>query len=380
MKKQNIYLSPNLLKLLPVVISIIATVIYFPSFSGAFLMDDPTYFVNNNILTNLTPLDIGTIFSTPSNYWGELLPIRDYLYVLEYNVFKEDPTGYHIVSLLIFLTCAFVLYLFVQQLLVDFYEKKEMNSSRGPKIHLTASMVMTLFLFSPLYVENVAYISGQKDILSVLFILLSMMFFYRAGRQYTKNIWKVLALGVLFYYLGVLSKLSALALAFFIPFLWWITSDETNRTIKKLMVSWPIINIPVLLWYVYIKVSIPVSENILNTPFLERIPRAFNILGIHLSHIIWPTKLSFGYYYSMRWAIDMYFITGLLLTGLALLFFIKKRKSLITLGFLVFMIFMLPVLQIIPEMPNNHLYDRYLAIPLIGVLIILGGLFYQLLG
>ena len=85
-----------------------ATIIYYPSFFGKFIGDDVSYFQHNDILMNLSPLDFKAIFLYPSNNWGELLPVRDYLYVLEYTAFKEWTTGYHIISLTLFLFSAFV--------------------------------------------------------------------------------------------------------------------------------------------------------------------------------------------------------------------------------------------------------------------------------
>ena len=66
----------KLLYFFPVILFALAFLIYYPSFKGEFLLDDKTYFIQNDILTNLTALDFKEIFLIPSNYWGELLPMR----------------------------------------------------------------------------------------------------------------------------------------------------------------------------------------------------------------------------------------------------------------------------------------------------------------
>ena len=43
---------------------------------------------------------------------------------------------------------------------------------------------------------------------------------------------------------------------------------------------------------------------------------------------------------------------------------------------LLFIIYLLPALSIFPDMPNEKIYDRYLALPLIGIFMIVLGLIH----
>jgi hypothetical protein len=110
---------------------------------------------------------------------------------------------------------------------------------------------------------------------------------------------------------------------------------------------------------------------VINTPILERFLRSFNLLGIHLSHIVWPWPISMGYPYDYQWHFNVYFIIGVLFVLVTIAQFFIKRKSLITLGLLLFVIYLIPALQIFPEVQNAHIFDRYLAIPLLGIFIVL---------
>ncbi len=65
----------------------LSVMLYLQSLWGGFVWDDRTYFIDNDILPSLKPWDFRQIFLEPSNYWGELLPVRDFLYVIEYNLF-----------------------------------------------------------------------------------------------------------------------------------------------------------------------------------------------------------------------------------------------------------------------------------------------------
>lgn len=369
---------PIVFKIFPFIIAVIAVIIYYPSLFGEFLLDDISYFISNSVLTKLSPLDFKTIFLHPSNNWGELLPVRDYLYVLEYNLFGTRPLGYHIVSTLLYLSSAFVLYYWIKEISKDNNNLKQPNLIQQFFPEICACTVMAFFLLNPMYVESVAYISGQKDILSVFFILLSLLFLYKAGHQSKKRMWQLLLLGLVFHYLGMLSKLSAFSTIIFIPFLWLITSKKKPIVIWQMIGIWFIANIPFVFWFYYLlKIS---TENLMSiqTPLLERIPRALNILGVHISRIVWPTSLSFVYPFDNKWTMDVYFYIGLLFVLVTIFFLLIKRKSLTTLGLLLFGIYLLPVLQIFPEVQNGAIYDRYLAFPLIGIFLIIVSLLMKI--
>ena len=115
------------------------------------------------------------------------------------------------------------------------------------------------------------------------------------------------------------------------------------------------------------------------TPFPEKILRALNIIGIHLGRIVWPWPLSFGYPFEGKWSFNIFFIIGILTVSVVLYFLFKRKRSLTILGLLLFGIYLLPVLQVFPEMDNSMIYDRYLAIPLIGIFIILFEVFKKVI-
>lgn len=173
-------------KFLPFLFAVVAIIIYYPSLSGEFIADDVSYF-ENDILTKLTPLDFKAIFLEANTYWGGNSPIRDYLFVLEFNLFGKWTTGYHIISLLLFLGSAFVLFYWVKELFGDFYKHDYQKFQKYAIPNIFASIVFVLFLFCPTYVEVVAYISDQTDLLLLLFVLLSIKFLYKVGKQTNKQ-------------------------------------------------------------------------------------------------------------------------------------------------------------------------------------------------
>ena len=199
MKYKDTNLYQKGLRIFPFIISAIAVIMYYPSLFGRFVIDDGSYF-NDTLLTKLKVSDIKEVFMGATNRWGEMLPLRDYLYVLEYNAFGQWTTGYHLISLLLFIATGFVIYYWTKILFEDRKFKELAPEFKSWPAQASACIVMSLFFLNPMYVESVAYISGQKDILSLFMIVTSLFFLYKIGKKSTQNIYWLFVFGVLLHY------------------------------------------------------------------------------------------------------------------------------------------------------------------------------------
>lgn len=355
----------------PALLCIIAILLYTLNIDGEFVYDDDSYFINNNIITTISPFDFSILFGAPTNFWGEVLPFRDFLYVIQYKLFGGRTTGYHIVSLLLYIISYAVLFKLVFTLIKDHLQFKESDKNIVQSSWLLTLFITSFFLFHPIYVESFSYISGQKDALSLLFILLTIYFFHEAGK-FKSNVILCFVLGVLFHYLAIFSKFSALSSILFIPILLIATSKYSGKKLNFLMIGWLIANIPVVLWFFY-AMTMHVDEITLSyeTPMLERIPRAFNYIGYHITHVLKPWPLNFGYPANIDWTFDGYFILGILFMGTFSFFSFIKRNLFVLLGFFIFSLYISTVVHVYPDIANDKVYDRYLAVPFIGIIIAL---------
>lgn len=366
---QRIFTFKNYAVLLPVLLCVIATLIHSLNLSGTFLSDDETYLVNNAVITSISPFDFSTLFLTTTNIWGEVLPFRDFLYVLQYKAFGNWATGYHLVSLLLFILTYGILFQLIFTLAKNHLPQTPLSKNGKQLAWLLTTILTTVFLFHPTYVEAFNFISGQKDALSMLFILWSVYFMYKAGRL-GNNIVLYFILGVLFHYIAVLSKLSALPSILFIPLLLLFTSNQSKKKIVIIIGCWFIANIPVIIWFFHISALAATIQDVIATiPLLERIPRSLNYVGLHLIHILKPWPLSLGYPATIDWVINGNFLLGFLFLSVYSLVAFIKRNKLVLFGFFMFILYLAPVLSIYPDIPNEKVYDRYLAIPFIGLLI-----------
>lgn len=373
LKKKNLFLF---------LIALVPVILYWQGIFGDFVWDDRTYFIENDILPNLKPSQIADIFFHPSNYWGEHLPVRDFLYVLEYKLFGLSPVGYHVVSLGLYVLVCCMVYLFLRSFYLNVAKNRLLRSACNDKCgtwsgaissDVSAFFVTLIFAVYPVHVECVAYISAQKDLLYALFSLISIYIFYRFFNfQKRRNL---LALGILFYYLALLSKLTAIALTVFIPLLYLLSDSLKRPKLWKTFSVWIVVNIPVVLWVLR---SINISESyfgstfaILRLPFFERLIRSLKILGAHAVLGIKPYPLSFGYPFNISTSFDVNLLVGVITLVVLIILIIYFRKDpVVVLASCMFILFLLPVLQLGEGFSNASVYDRYLFMSVLGIIIL----------
>jgi hypothetical protein len=291
--------SRGLLLLLGLVV-----VVYFAGLGGEFVIDDRTYFIDNDLLPQLLPWSFASIFLHASNYWAELLPMRDFFYVIQYQLFAENPFGYHLVSLLLYLLVVVAAWRLVAALckLDDF----------GPPCFFQLGFALAFFALHPVHVESVAYISGQKDLLCALFSFSSITVALRllhAPRLKAEG--RYFALFIACYYAAFLSKNLAVATGILITFLGVFYLIGNRSRLRFFVVGWFFVNLPVLLWLDY-STSIAKNarggvDNLITFSLAERLVRGVRILGEHFFLLVWPRSLNFGYPFDLRGGFDASF-------------------------------------------------------------------------
>jgi hypothetical protein len=352
--------------------SAVTVLVYFSGLTGGFVWDDRLFFVDNDILPALKPWNLREILLQPTTYWRDQIPVTNFLFVLEYNLFGTSTAGYHAVSLLLYLANGFVAFRLIRTLYREFSAAAPERAAAWPEESLgldaassSALVVTTIFMLHPVHVETVAYIVGQKDLLYGLFSLLSILFVYRAARSGRKN----LVAAIAFYYLAFLSKNMAVATALFIPAFWLLVIRKRGEDPWRPLLLWVAVNVPVALWLLRTVVQ-GMSTFGDPLPVADRILRAFNILGAHTLLVVKPHPLNFGYPFDQSPALDLNFFVGAMVVAALLHRMIRRPRSLAALGLLLYVVYLLPVLQVVVEINNAIVYDRYLFVSLLGAAIV----------
>jgi tetratricopeptide (TPR) repeat protein len=158
----------------PALLVVAVAIAYAPVLGAGFLnYDDPWLIQNNPFLgARAAELPAAALFAfdldTRLALGAEYLPVRDLFVWLETRLFGFAPEALHALSLALYAAATCALY----GALV-----RTLPSERSAR---AASL---LFALAPVHVESVGWLSGQKDVLALLFSCLALLVHARADRR-----------------------------------------------------------------------------------------------------------------------------------------------------------------------------------------------------
>ncbi|MDD5657662.1 MAG: hypothetical protein PHF00_10470 [Elusimicrobia bacterium] len=164
--------SARLVRLLGVLAAAAVLAAFAPILGNGFVnWDDYGLIVRNEAFRGVAPRTLAWMFS--SLYYTTYQPLGWLLYDLVYLVQGARPFGFHLLSLLIHLGNAALVYRTVLRLL-------ESGADPGPGPRLSALLGALLWALHPLQVESVAWATELPDLLGTSFFLASFLAYLRA--------------------------------------------------------------------------------------------------------------------------------------------------------------------------------------------------------
>lgn len=227
-----------------------SVILYWPAIFGEFVWDDRMYLMDNEQIQARSPLKLEEFFRHPTNSFLDFLPFRDWFICLQYQMFGFEPTGYHWVSIALYAAITMLVYRLSLSLYIQ-YAQSANRMLTDQHARIAAIVATGLFLLHPVHVEGVAWVSGQKELLYVLFTLVALLSINRYSEN-PQNAGYSAALFLLAYYLSFLCKLTAVGSLAFFPIYWWTTQRTPQQKLARYAFIWLVINIPVVLWIVYV--------------------------------------------------------------------------------------------------------------------------------
>jgi tetratricopeptide (TPR) repeat protein len=251
--------------------------VYAPALGGDFVFDDDIHLLENPVIEEG---GLRRMWLTPPenlNYW----PVTWTSYWIEHQLWGLDPVGYHLVNVLIHAAGACLIWAVLARLGVPY-----------------PWLVALVFALHPVNVASVAWIAQRKNVLSLFFSALSLLFYLRfEQRRAEGSYWLALAS----YLAAMLSKGAAAPLpAVLLLCAWWQRGSLRRRDLWAIT---PFFAVAALTSLIEISSqSRVIGPDVVredDTP--ARIAGAGRALWFYLSKAVLPVGLAFFY---PRWQID----------------------------------------------------------------------------
>ena len=334
------------------------------------ILDDSEYVSQNaHVMGGLSFHSIKWAFTTfHASNWH---PVTWLSLMTDSQLFGTNPMGYHTINVVIHVITTALIYLLF-------------NSMTGTLWR--SAFIAALFALHPLHVESVAWISERKDVLSTMFLMITLLcytaYVKRTGRGMYQLALAAFALGLMAKSMLVTTPVLLLLLDYwplhrfgFPPSL-QAEASETGKVnymdFRKLLLE----KLPFMVLAMLSSVITIYAQNRSNAimslkglPVPERIGNALVAYEVYLRKMLLPFDLALYYPLTPATVGEVCF-AAVLLSGM-LIFAFRKRVGYpyLVFGALWYIITLAPVIGLI-QVGEQAMADRYTYIPLVGLFVV----------
>ena len=259
-------------------IIIAVALVYLPALRGNFVWDDFLLITGNPLLQNAS----GLLEIWSGGRTADYFPLTNTVFWIEHHLFGRNATGYHAVNILLQTANALLVWRLLEQLNI-----------RG------AWLAGLIFGIHPVHVASVAWISELKNLLSMFFALLSILFFLELGEKRLPNSVAAYAASLVFFALALLSKTQVV----FLPIVlllcaWWRNKKTPGRRTtlnlhREVIRSWPFFLIAIVfglvtMWFQNRGIG---EEEIIIGSLPRRFVNAAMAIWWYAAHLFAPVRL-----------------------------------------------------------------------------------------
>lgn len=253
-----------------VALAVLTLAVFARALSGGFVVDDYTLLAENPAIAAADGL--GRIWASRGQL--DYFPLTLTSFWLEWRLWKNNPTGYHVTNVLLHLLGAGLLWAVLARLRVA-----------------GAWLATLLFAVHPVSVASVAWISERKNTLSFVLFALTTLFFLEAAADEKARRWYALAF--IAFVLGLLAKTSGVTLPLvLLGLLWWkngrLTRADLARTAPFFIASLALGLVTVWFQFHRAMQALPLERS-----FVERLLHGLASLGLYASKLVLPINLGF---------------------------------------------------------------------------------------
>ena len=329
-------------------------------------LDDPQYVSENPFVANgLTWSGVKWAFtSIHASYW---LPVIWLSHMLDVQLYGLNAGGHHVTNVLLHVANSILLFVVLQ---------------RATGAFGRSAFVATLFAIHPLHVESVVWVTERKDVLSTLFLLLTVWTYVEYVRQPSRS--RCLT-ALAFFVLGLMSKAMLVTLPFMLLLLdvWplgrltftsWRLSPAQRATLFGLVrEKLPFLALAILaaiVTYVTQQTTGAVASTS-RIVIASRVANAMVSYAMYVVTMVWPSRLALFYPYprELAPALVAASVIGLIATSL-LVIRGARRAPYLAVGWLWYLGSLVPVIGFI-QAGDQARADRFTYVPLIGLFIMI---------
>ncbi len=325
--------------------------VYWPALFGQYLWDDDAH-VTKTALRNLDGL---------RRIWFELGATQQYYPLLhsafwvEAQLWGDNVLGYHLVNVVLHVIAACLIVTICQRL-----------SIKG------AWLAGAIFALHPINVESVAWISEQKNTLSLVFYLLAMFVYLRFDDAHRRRDY---AIATALFICALMTKTVTASLpAALLVIFWWERGHIRLRRDVLPLLPWFVMAAASGLFTAWVERHIIGAEGSeYNLDALQRVLLAGRVICFYFAKIVWPVKLIFTY---PHWSVNasvvrQYLFDAGLIALASCLWMIRRRTRAPLAGLLFFGGSLFPVLGFLDIYPFRYSYvaDHFAYLASLGVIV-----------
>ncbi len=256
---------------------VVTVIAYQPAWNAGFIWDDDKYVTNNPLLSMQD--GFWRIWFSPRDTPSQYFPLTYTAFRIEYLLWGVNAAGYHWVNILLHAANALMLWQLLKRLSV-------------PGAWLAAA----IFALHPVQVESVAWISEQKNILSLFFFLLALRAWIQFIDERPKRFWRWYWLTLVFFALALFSKTTACTLPAALLLILWLKKKPIDRWRLAQMIPFLALGAGMGLVTVWWEGLYQGPEGrLLSLGLTERLLVASHAVWFYAGKLFWPTNLTFSY-------------------------------------------------------------------------------------
>lgn len=317
--------------------ALIVIFIYVDTLSGPFIFDDmPNIRDNPHIrLTHLSLVDLTHVIvkSRAPNR-----PVANISFALNYYIHRYNVVGYHLVNILIHLSCGLLLYLLIKSTLC--ITGSGASSKYEQWIPLFTAL---LWMVHPLQTQSISYIVQRMNSMAAMFYILSLLLFIKFRMATTRGRkWILLSGCILSGLLALGTKENSATLPFFMFLYEWfffqkLSTDWLKRhafTLTAIVITFT------LMAGLYIGINqlekIDLGYSLRDFTVSQRLLTELRVVIFYVSLLFWPqpSRLNLDHDFSLSHSLFQPPTTGIclviILASIILAIYFAKREPLLS--------------------------------------------------